>query len=87
MEAGGYASDLLLAHAAALDSRDAGLASEIVFGVLRYQAQLDYLIEHYSGRRGKLDLEVRTRCGWESTSFATWSGFRRTRRSGERWNW
>lgn len=60
VEAGGYASDLLRAHSAALDSRDAGLASEIVFGVLRYQAQLDYLIEYFSGRRQKLDGEVRT---------------------------
>ena len=58
VEAGGYASDLLLERTAALDSRDAGLASEIVFGVLRYRAQLDYLIELYSSRR-KLDAEVR----------------------------
>ena len=60
VEAGGYASDLLRAQTAALDSRDAGLSSEIVFGVLRYQAQLDYLIEYFSGRRQKLDGEVRT---------------------------
>jgi len=59
VEAGGYASDLLAARTAALDSRDAGLAAEIVFGVLRYRAQLDFLIEHFSGRRGKLDPEVR----------------------------
>ncbi|HEV3201814.1 MAG TPA: transcription antitermination factor NusB [Bryobacteraceae bacterium] len=59
VEKGGYASDLLLLHTAALPSRDAGLAAEIVFGVLRYQVQLDYLIEHYSGRRRKLDAEVR----------------------------
>jgi len=59
VEAGGYASDLLLDRTAALDSRDAGLASEIVFGVLRYRAQLDYLIDLYSSRR-KLDAEVRT---------------------------
>src|ERR1039457_6036252 len=59
VEAGGYASDLLLERTAALDSRDAGLASEIVCGVLRYRAQLDYLIEFYSSRR-KLDAEVRT---------------------------
>jgi 16S rRNA (cytosine967-C5)-methyltransferase len=58
VEGGGYASDLLLAHTAAFDSRDAGLASAIVFGVLRYRAQLDYLIGHYSGRRQKLDPEV-----------------------------
>jgi len=56
---GGYASDLLLSGAAPLDPRDAGLASEIVFGVLRYQAQLDFLIQHYSGRGiPKLDFEV-----------------------------
>jgi 16S rRNA (cytosine967-C5)-methyltransferase len=57
VEHGGYASDLL--RALPLDARDAGLASEIVFGVLRRRAQLDYLIEHYSGRRARLDLEVR----------------------------
>jgi len=59
VETGGYASDLLAARTAALASRDAGLASEIVFGVLRFQAQLDYLIEHYSGRKQRLDPEVR----------------------------
>jgi 16S rRNA (cytosine967-C5)-methyltransferase len=57
VEHGGYASDLLLATP--LDSRDASLASEIVFGVLRYRAQLDHLIGHFSGRHAKLDLEVR----------------------------
>src|SRR5438445_3784726 len=60
VESGGYASDLLLARTADLDSRDAGLASEIVFGVLRYRAQLDFLIIHYAGRSRKLDPEVRT---------------------------
>ena len=59
VEDGGYASDLLMQQTAALDSRDAGLASEIVFGVLRFRAQLDFLIGHYSGRRQKLDLDVR----------------------------
>ena len=48
VERGGYASDLL--RAAQLEARDAGLASEIVFGVLRRRAQLDYLIGHYPGR-------------------------------------
>ena len=59
VESGAWASDLLLAHSASLDSRDASLAAEIVFGVLRYRAQLDFLIGHYAGRRPKLDLEVR----------------------------
>jgi len=60
VDRGGYASDLLAAGAAPLDSRDAGLASEIVFGVLRYQAQLDYLIELYSGKpAARLDGPVR----------------------------
>src|ERR1700691_3953369 len=60
VERGGYASDLLVARTADLASRDAGLASEIVFGVLRYQAQLDYLIEHYSGKSAaRLDQPVR----------------------------
>lgn len=60
MDGGGYASDLLLEMAAGLEARDAGLAHEIVFGVLRYRAQLDFLISHFSGRSGKLDPEVRT---------------------------
>ncbi len=61
VERGGFASDLLRANAAGLDSRDAGLASEIVFGVERYRAQLDYLIEHHSGKPcARLDSEVRT---------------------------
>jgi 16S rRNA (cytosine967-C5)-methyltransferase len=59
VESGGFASDLLMIHSAAFDPRDAGLASEIVFGVLRYRAQLDFLIEHHSGRARKLDLAVR----------------------------
>ena len=60
VERGGYASDLLFSRTAALDSRDAGLASEIVLGALRVQSQLDFLIEHYSGRQAaRLDAEVR----------------------------
>jgi 16S rRNA (cytosine967-C5)-methyltransferase len=56
---GGYASDLLLSRSASLETRDAGLASEIVLGSLRFQAQLDFLIEHFSGRSAaKLDPEV-----------------------------
>ena len=58
VEGGAWASDLLMAAGAGLDSRDAGLASEIVFGVLRRQAQLDFLIEHFGGAR-RLDREVR----------------------------
>jgi 16S rRNA (cytosine967-C5)-methyltransferase len=60
VEHGGYAGDLMAARAAHLDSRDAGLASEIVFGVLRFQSQLDYLIELYSGKpSARLDAPVR----------------------------
>jgi 16S rRNA (cytosine967-C5)-methyltransferase len=57
---GGYASDLLLRQTAALPSRDAALAEIIVFGCLRFQAQLDFLIERFAGRpQPKLDQEVR----------------------------
>lgn len=48
---GAYASDTLLLSTQGLEGRDAGLASQIVFGCLRFQAQLDYLIGRYSGRR------------------------------------
>jgi 16S rRNA (cytosine967-C5)-methyltransferase len=57
---GAYASDALRRESLELDPRDAGLAETIVFGVLRYQAQLDFLIGHFSGRpQAKLDSEVR----------------------------
>jgi 16S rRNA (cytosine967-C5)-methyltransferase len=57
---GGYASDLLRKESARLDPRDAGLAEEIVLGSLRHQGQLDFLIDHYSGRpQPKLDDAVR----------------------------
>jgi 16S rRNA (cytosine967-C5)-methyltransferase len=59
VEEGSYASDLLMVHSAPLEERDAGLAAEIVFGVLRYRAQLDFLIDHYAGRPRKLDSAVR----------------------------
>jgi 16S rRNA (cytosine967-C5)-methyltransferase len=48
---GKYASDTLLECTRSLTSRDAGLTSQIVFGCLRYQTQLDYLISHYSSRK------------------------------------
>jgi 16S rRNA (cytosine967-C5)-methyltransferase len=55
---GGYASDLI-ARATQLDSRDAGLASQIVYGCLRYMAQLDYLALRYASRKSlKLDVAV-----------------------------
>ena len=59
VEGGGYASDLLRAETSGFDARDAGLAETVVFGVLRLQAQLDYLIQHYGGASRKLDAEVR----------------------------
>ncbi len=56
---GAYASDTLRAFSSELDARDAGLAAQIVFGCLRFQKQLDFLIGMYSGRRAaKMDLPV-----------------------------
>ena len=65
VQAGGYASDLLRRETAGslnlkIDTRDAALAETLVFGCLRFQAQLDFLIAHFSGRsQPKLDAEVR----------------------------
>jgi len=57
---GAYASDLLLRQSAGLPARDAALAEAIVFGCLRFQAQLDFLIARFAGRpQPKLDPEVR----------------------------
>ncbi len=60
VEGGSYASDDLRARSATLSSRDAGLAAQIVFGCLRFQSQLDYLIAKFSGRKpASLDPEVK----------------------------
>jgi 16S rRNA (cytosine967-C5)-methyltransferase len=57
---GSYASDALLKESRHLDPRDAALAHQIVFGVLRHAAQLDHLIEVFAGRRQpQMDPEVR----------------------------
>jgi 16S rRNA (cytosine967-C5)-methyltransferase len=59
VEHGGFASDLLAARSRPLRSPDAGLVRQIVLGVLRYRSQLDFLIEHYSGKAvGRLDEPV-----------------------------
>jgi 16S rRNA (cytosine967-C5)-methyltransferase len=56
---GAYASDSLLEQSRRLTSRDAGLASQIVFGSLRFFGQLDFLIQKYSRRApDSLDLPV-----------------------------
>jgi 16S rRNA (cytosine967-C5)-methyltransferase len=60
---GGYASDLLVQRSTQLDSRDASLAFEIVFGCLRYQAQLDYLIARRVPRPPDLEVQIALRMG------------------------
>lgn len=56
---GAYASDALRDRSRELETRDAGLAAQIVFGSLRRQGQLDHLIFLYSGRKAdQLDTPV-----------------------------
>ena len=58
VEKGAWASDLLRAATEHLDPRDAALAHQIVFGVLRRQLPLDaWIAARTKGR--KLDIEVR----------------------------
>jgi len=59
VEGGAWAEEILRKAVAKLEMRDADLAWELVFGPLRVQAQLDHLIRLYSGKTGKLDVEVR----------------------------
>jgi 16S rRNA (cytosine967-C5)-methyltransferase len=60
VEKGGFAPDLLLERSRALDNKDAGLAAEITLGVLRRQAQLDFLIQSLSGKApARLDTDVK----------------------------
>jgi 16S rRNA (cytosine967-C5)-methyltransferase len=60
VERGAHADDLLREHTRDLTSRDAALAYELAFGVLRRRAQLDFLIRHFSARDpARLDPQVR----------------------------
>lgn len=59
VDRGGFAADLLDERIARLDARDAGLVTQIVFGVLRRRAQLDYLITQAASRPvSKMDSSV-----------------------------
>ena len=61
IDRGEWSAEALASKSALLDSRDAGLASDIVFGTLRRRGELDALIGKYSKRGvNKLDLAVRT---------------------------
>ena len=51
VDQGAHAMDTLLRHAKDLDSRDAGLAWQLVFGVLRFRGQLDFLADAFAGRK------------------------------------
>src|ERR1700760_4969799 len=60
VDRGAWSAEALAAKSAQLDSRDAGLASDIVFGTLRRRGELDALIACYSKRSvEKLDAAVR----------------------------
>ncbi len=60
IDRGTWSAEALAAKSVQLDSRDAGLASDIVFGTLRRRGELDAAIGKYS-KRGvdKLDAAVR----------------------------
>ena len=60
IERGAWSAEALASKSARLDSRDAGLASDIVFGTLRHQGEIDSLIDKYSKRpAARLDEAVR----------------------------
>src|SRR6202012_3626543 len=59
VERGAWSAEALAAKSIHLDARDAGLASDIVFGVLRRRGELDDVIRHYSKvPLDRLDMEV-----------------------------
>jgi 16S rRNA (cytosine967-C5)-methyltransferase len=59
-ESDAFASVLLASNEDELSREDRALSYEIVLGVLRHELWLDYLIEHYTGRKAsKLDAPVR----------------------------
>src|ERR1700735_3877053 len=50
IDRGAWSAEALAAKSVHLDPRDAGLASDIVFGTLRRRGELDHLIGTYSSR-------------------------------------
>src|SRR5579862_390585 len=61
VDRGAWSAEALAAKSVHLDSRDAALASDVVFGTLRHRGELDALIGQYSKRSvDKLDTAVRT---------------------------
>jgi 16S rRNA (cytosine967-C5)-methyltransferase len=59
VDRGAWSAEALAAKSAHLDPRDAGLASDIVFGVLRRRGELDGVIREYSNRpTDQLDPEI-----------------------------
>jgi 16S rRNA (cytosine967-C5)-methyltransferase len=60
VDRGAWSAEALAAKSAHLDARDAGLASDIVFGTLRHRGELDWLIAAYANRPvDRLDPAVR----------------------------
>jgi len=60
IDRGAWSAEALAAKSVHLDTRDAGLASDIVFGTLRRRGELDALIGQYSRRTvDSLDRSVR----------------------------
>ena len=60
IDRGAWSAEALAGKSAHLDTRDAGLASDIVFGTLRRRGELDALIGRYSKRAvERLDPAVR----------------------------
>jgi 16S rRNA (cytosine967-C5)-methyltransferase len=60
VERGGWSAETVAAKTAHLDGRDAGLAAEIAFGVLRRQGELDAAIAAFANRPAtRLDAAVR----------------------------
>ena len=50
VERGAWSAEAVAAKSVHLDSRDAGLASDIVFGVLRRRGEIDAVMTQCSGR-------------------------------------
>ncbi len=50
VDRGSWSAEALAAKSAHLDSRDAGLASDILFGTLRHRGELDAVIQHLARR-------------------------------------
>jgi len=77
-----------LTRRSTLAPSDISLLTELVYGTLRRQGTLDYVIEQHSTvPLSQMNYIIRSMRGWEYINFYIWTGFLPGLSAANRWNW